>query len=199
MVYIVYRYVLFNHGTYGTSPIFAVREQNKRSQSLVWVSIQHKGENLYCFLFFDPIIVGLMGSEKRKNNNRGFDFGAETHARLWLRSSCSKPARGSKKHVLFDTALTTAADCSPHRVRVTTAPIGCVGGEFEGRRWSAPGGLAWGVIAWPIYVSIFCCAKQEASSDRKTFVRIQLWRLSYNSVNPEWVTPRNVRKTVLGR
>ena len=33
-------------------------EQNERSRRLVWVQ-HHKGENLFCFLFSDPIVVGL--------------------------------------------------------------------------------------------------------------------------------------------
>ena len=41
-------------------------EQNKRSQSLVWVSTPQRG-NLFCFLFIDPIILGRpLASQQRK-------------------------------------------------------------------------------------------------------------------------------------
>ena len=44
-------------------------EQNQRSQSLMWVSIQyHKGENLCCFLFPNPIIVDNYGIGNRKQS-----------------------------------------------------------------------------------------------------------------------------------
>ena len=39
------------------NPFFAVREQNKQTQRLAWVSTPHRGK---CFLLSDPIVVGLM-------------------------------------------------------------------------------------------------------------------------------------------
>ena len=53
----------------------AAVEQNERSQSIVWVQ-DREGENLFCFLFSDPIIVGLLRQKSKEISvaqaNRGF-------------------------------------------------------------------------------------------------------------------------------
>ena len=43
----------------------AAVEQNERSQSIVWVQ-DREGENLFCFLFSDPIIVGLLRQKAKR-------------------------------------------------------------------------------------------------------------------------------------
>ena len=52
---------------------FAAVEQNERSQRVLCGFKYHKGENLLCFLFSDPIIAGLGVSMKEMEGKARFD------------------------------------------------------------------------------------------------------------------------------
>ena len=70
------------------------------------------------------------------HNPERFFFGnGETDTRLWLLFFVPKPALGSKWHELFDTALTAATGCSPHRPQFAIALEGCIVHGVESHRW----------------------------------------------------------------
>ena len=136
-------------------------EQNERSQRALCGFQPHKGENLFCFLFSDPIIVGLKPAiivpENRKQNGISLH---RTETREQCRRQCwviSDRCLHKKKRAFRTWHFTAATSpcltghgSPPNLASVCSTKLKVLAAKFEGRRWCVPRGLAWDVGPWPI-------------------------------------------------
>ena len=103
----------------------ALRPKTRESRALCGFQ-HHNGENQFCFLFSDPIIVGLkaahkpiiLGSYNRKTRQVFAFVVLKPTQGSGFACSVPKPARTAKKTCFSHTALDCRHESSPHRARI---------------------------------------------------------------------------------